>query len=99
MHKEESTVEELKRTELETKAKRRSGSHSIPITVGNINGLILGSGAMARSRNIDEIQRLIEEGATPQQIIDELERYFKPATIQDYVRVALKYSKVRSDEE
>jgi len=95
--KEESIVEELKRLEKEDKStevyREKSSPHAITISIGNAEGLILGAGAMARSRNIETVRQLLDKGVSPQQILESLEFYFKPATIQDYIRVALKYSK------
>jgi hypothetical protein len=68
--------------------------HAIPISIGNVEGIILGSGSLARSRNIDTIRQLLDQGLSPEQILSsDLELYLKPVTIQDYIRIALKYAK------
>lgn len=64
--------------------------HSITITLGKTKGIIYGSGAKARSTNIQTVKQLLEQGHSEDEISDYLEIYFKTATILDYIRIAKK---------
>lgn len=72
------------------KARRQLSKAKIQVTIGKTTGLILGSGALARTKNIAFVKSLLEQGCTREQIADALEPYFKPATVEEYLRVAEK---------
>ena len=72
---------------------KKASTSKIHVSIGNVEGFILGSGAVARARNIEIIKLWLSQGISPEQILDNLEPYFKPATVQDYIRVALKLLK------
>lgn len=93
MSKKKSTVDELKEVEEQLKQKPRKIFKAIPIRIDGNTALMLGSGATARSHNLNEVIRLVQQGSSDEQIVEALELYFKPVTILEYIRIARKHLK------